>query len=191
VTYKSIAILGLGCALLAGCGSGDRVRDVYRERQAEQQVEAGELAPGEVFTAAKALNQAELDVIGPVKARLEDPELKTFADMVERDHRDALVELERVGDEMEGLTPFEGELTREIQKDAYETAESLDDARGDDVDEQFLKAMIDTHRNALSIIDRRLLPSATGELLEVISGMRQHVTHHLSEANRLRDARSK
>lgn len=190
MTYKSIAILGLGCALLAGCGTGDRVRDIYEERRADSQVESGELAPGEVYSATKALNEREIQAIGVAKGRLDDPGVVAFADKVEQDHRAILEKLEGIGSESEmgeGVTPHEGRLTREIKDEGDDAADDLGDVRGDDLDEKFIDTMVDDHERALDIIDRQLLPSASGELLQVISEMRQHVIMHLNEAKEIKD----
>lgn len=186
-----IAAAALGALLATGCGSKESVQGVYEEERAERQVESGEMLAGDVYTAAVALNQREIDAVRATQGRLDDPALAAFAQKVERDHTEGLRKLEAAAQEIEGLTAYEGKVTRDVKEESYRDAEMLDDVRGDRLDGEFLKVMIDGHQDALNIIDTKLLPSAQGELLQVISELRQQVAMHLEEARQLEAAASK
>jgi predicted outer membrane protein len=182
----AVAVLGLGFAMLAGCGTGDRVRDVYNEHRTDTLVDSGELTEGEVYNAARALNDRELEAIGAVQGRIDDPAIQEYAALVEKQHREALTKLDTLGKEIEG-TEVERDLTREIRDESRADAKELSDVRGDDLDGEFLEKMVDSHQRALAIIDNHLLPSAKGELVQFVSEMRTHVTQHLRQAEDLRE----
>jgi putative membrane protein len=185
----AVAVAGLGCVV--GCGTGDRVRDVYNQERAERRVEAGKLEAGEVYSAAKAIHQGELDMIAAVQGRIDDSTLRAYAERVAADHRAGLEKLEAASKKVEGFAPVERDLTNDLKDEARHDAEELADIRGDALDEEFAEKMVESHERALNLIDSQLLPSATGELVQCISELRTHVTQHLQEAKQLEESISK
>lgn len=152
----------------------------------------GELTPGQVIGAARAINVSEIEQATAVQGRVTDPDLAMLADRVAQDHRAALESLEQVSTQL-AVVGEESELTRELQEAAQDTTDELAARQGDELANDFVKAQLDSHQRALEIIDDELMPStADPALQQYLTELRGLVSAHLEMARaheeRRRDA---
>lgn len=142
----------------------------------------GELTPGQVIGAARAISVGELDQATAVQGRITDSDLSTFVDRLVLDHRAALQSLEQVSTQM-AIVGEESELTRELQEDAQGTLEDLATKQGDELKNDFLAARLRAHQRALEMIDDQLMPSTTDPALQqYLAELRGLLSAHLEMA---------
>lgn len=149
----------------------------------------GELTPGQVIGAARAINVGEIDQASAVQGRLTDSDLSTFVDRIILDHRAALQSLEQVSTQM-AIVGEESELTRELQESAQDTLDDLATKQGDELQSDFLAAQLDAHQRALETIDDQLMPStADPTLQQYLAELRGLISAHLEMARAYEERR--
>jgi len=87
------------------------------------------------------MNQAELELSRMAQGKAENPEVKEYADMMVRDHTEALEKLRSAANVSEGQVP----LTKEHQ----EMYDKLARMTGGEFDTEYMNAMVRDHREAV------------------------------------------
>jgi len=89
------------------------------------------------------MNQAELELSRMAQGKAENPEVKEYADMMVRDHTEALEKLRSAANVSEGQVP----LTKEHQQ----TYDKLARMTGAEFDTEYMNAMVRDHREAVQV----------------------------------------
>ena len=97
---------------------------------------------GDTFLSkAIEMNQAELEISRMAQGKTENPGVKEYADMMVRDHTEALEKLRSAANVSEGQVP----LTKEHQQ----TYDKLARMTGAEFDTEYMNAMVRDHREAV------------------------------------------
>ncbi len=146
----------------------------------------GELDVGQALGAARAINEGEVEQARAVVDRL-DGEAKRFAEIMIREHGATIERLDKLSREL-GVEPRDSELKRELVRRSRQVVGTLRDAGDDELSRAYIDSQIEMHRQALEVIDGKLLPAARDEqrLEAAFKEMREHVAAHLRHVERLR-----
>ena len=99
---------------------------------------------GDTFLSkAIEMNQAELEISRMAQGKAENPEVKEYADMMVRDHTEALEKLRSAANVSEGQVPLTNEHQQIYDKLARMT--------GAEFDTEYMNAMVRDHREAVQV----------------------------------------
>jgi putative membrane protein len=132
-----------------------------------------------------AIDQHEIDAAQLAKTKATRSDVKAYAAMLEKDHRDNLTQAQA----LPGATPAPATDSGAVADQKRKGQESLDSLRATDgaaFDAAYLDAMVSGHTDALSTLDNTLIPGATDDKVRDFLGKtREAVQKHLDKAKAL------
>lgn len=148
--------------------------------------EQDDLDVGQALGVARAINQGEVEQARTVQDRV-DGEAKRFAEVMIREHGATIERLEKLAREL-GVEPRGSDLSRQLEERSRQVVTTLRDAEDAEVSRKYIDSQVDMHRQALEVIDGKLLPAARQQprLEAAFREMREHVAAHLRHAEQLR-----
>ena len=154
---------------------------------APQQSPAGNmnLSDGEVAGVLMAINEGEIMHGEIARTRASSTEVRSFADMMVRDHTAALERLRGVVSQS-NITPAENDLVRTLRTGAEQTATALRAMSGAEFDRAYMRSQVEMHDWVLRSIDTSLLPSTQSSRLMMLErDARPAIAGHLEHARRI------
>jgi putative membrane protein len=197
---KRIGLLPIAfAAMLAVACGGDRARDEEPEAigTAGEGPDRGDQRWVEEMMAG---NMAEVELGKIATDRATNPEVKRFAQMVVRDHTQAL-------DELKKMTARQVQAPAQLPDDHRETVDRFSKLRGAEFDREFMNTMVENHENSIDKLqdrtdsnvatsgqerDRTARPERDNDQLgakanQWAAKVLPTVRHHLEEAKRIHD----
>jgi putative membrane protein len=140
------------------------------------------LSDAEVLGVATAANAGEVRMaeVGLKHATAQD--VKDFAMLMKKSHQAALHEGKAL-EEKTKLRSAESEVGAYLKSNVEQVLKDLEGKTGKDFDRTFIDAQVKVHRDTLTAIDNRLIPSATDpKVKSLVTSIRHTVSDHLSKA---------
>jgi putative membrane protein len=154
---------------------------------APQQISAGgiDLPDEEIAAVLRAANQGEVDQGQMAGTRATNAEVRAFAEMMVRDHTNALQEGSQVFARA-NVIPQDNATSSQLQTSSANTVRALSTYSGADFDRHYMRTQVELHDWLLRTIDTSLIPSARSqELVRFLRDQRAAVAMHLEHARRL------
>ena len=147
--------------------------------------EIAPLTQAQAWTLAQALNKGEADTAKIVAGKAQNPNVKAFAQHMARAHGEAAAAeketARRLNLRMHGSPQLE-----QLKAHQRATAQRLSAASKADFDRVYIDAELEAHQQALDLLDRDVLPSATNpEMTADMEALREQIAEHLDEARGL------
>jgi putative membrane protein len=117
---------------------------------------------------------AELQEVGLAQKKAADPELRTAAAQLEKDHKALNTKVSRIGTEY-GVT-----LPKEPSAERQALYEKLQKLSGEQFDAQFLKAGTEAHKKTIALFERTQATSANPEIKTLTRDVLPTLKKHLS-----------
>jgi putative membrane protein len=135
----------------------------------------------EALGLVRAIDEQEIEAAEQALARPDlDPALAAFADMLLADHSESLAAAQAL--QIEPITTAEVADLGQRRSARLDTMDELD---GEEYADAFLQAQVDSHQEALAMLDR-LLPEAVDEdVRSYLANSRNHIAHHLQRGREL------
>ena len=143
------------------------------------------LTDAEVLGVATAANDGEVQMAEVALKKATAPDVKQFAGMMKSHHQTAL----QKGKTLQAKTKITGvdsDVSTTLKADASDTLKDLRSKEGKAFDRAYVDSQVKAHKDVLTVIDNRLIPSATnGEVRGMLTEMRRTVADHLVKAEDL------
>ncbi len=173
----AIALCGaLGCgADEPGTGSLDT------ERRAGESLSAGQIA-----SVVSTLNQGEIKQAQVALGRLEDKDVRAYAELIIREHQASEKRLETLRAQL-GVAKEESDLQEETDLLERNMVRHIEREIPSLADQTYLEVQMFMHRKSVSIVSQQLLPAAKQPEMQVyLEGLREMLEMHLGRATILR-----
>ncbi|HXH07553.1 MAG TPA: DUF4142 domain-containing protein [Vicinamibacterales bacterium] len=129
--------------------------------------------------AAVADGLAEVELGRLAQERASDPEVKTFAERMIRDHRRAHDQLARLAAQLNVPAP------PALEEDQRDLVDRLSKLKGGEFDREYIEAMIDDHEKAVDRFEEMAKADGPPELVSFASSTLPTLREHLQEAERI------
>lgn len=148
------------------------------------------LSDAEVIGVTKAANDGEVQMAELALKKASAIDVKQFAGVMKAKHQKALQ-----GDKsLEAKTKIqavESDVSEYLKSDTDKTLAELRDKSGGDFDRAYIDAQVKAHKDVLTALDNRLIPSAeNGEVKAMLGEMRRTVADHLTKAEAIQSKES-
>jgi putative membrane protein len=187
-----------GCAMIAALAvttAGAALAGDSTSKKTQSAVPAkadkADLTDAQILGVTDAANTGEVDQANVALARTHSDKVKSFADMMVREHTAAKNQGLDIAKQL-GVTLATSAKSAEVQKEGADALKTLHETNADDFDKKYLKTQIHLHEDTLKLLDGELIPKAsTPQVKGLLSDMRAHVQHHLAVAHSDLDTLSK
>lgn len=90
----------------------------------------------------------------------------------------------------QNITPAPNQLSQQLHSQTQSTMQRLQGLSGAEFDQAYMQAMVQSHQEALSMIDNQLLPSTQDQQLRmaIMQQVRPIVSSHLTEAQQIQQS---
>ncbi len=148
--------------------------------------------PVETFTDDQILgllatfNAGEIDLATLALERANEPGVKRFASVLQKDHAAAREEEMHLSERLV-MRPATTDKMRSMQIAAQQEVDKLRGMTGHDFDVEFVTNQVDQQRDCLAMIDVQLIPSARiPEIKAHLAKVRDEVDHHYRDGTELK-----
>lgn len=142
---------------------------------------------GRILETLILIDNNEINLAKQAEKKSTDPNVKSFAETMLKDHTKNLEDTEALGKKMD-VTPVSSNRIDLLKKAGAEKVKALESKQGKEFDVAYADAMVKGHGKALKIIDEKLIPNASGqELMNHLNATKETVSHHLEMAKDLQD----
>lgn len=129
-----------------------------------------------------AINQHEILAARQAQQKGVEGEVLAYAERMDREHSENQRKLEALG------RVEQADAVRKQEEKGRETRERLDGLSADEYADAYVEAMVKDHSEALSMLDDKLIPSASDPAARAhLEETRKHVAAHLEAARALQD----
>lgn len=143
------------------------------------------LTDAEVIGVAAAANDGETQMAEVALKKATAADVKQFAGMMKTHHSAALQKGKALQTKTK-ITSAESDLSSSLKSDVGTTIKDLKAKEGKAFDKAYIESQVKAHKDVLSAIDNRLVPSASnGEVKSMLTEMRRAVADHLTKAEDL------
>lgn len=143
------------------------------------------LSDNQIVQVMHTINKAEIEQAREALQRSTDPQVQAYAQQMILDHEAADAQLTALG-RTAGLSGDSSELSRQLEEQASNLQQALNDLEQASYDDAYLSAQTQIHQQTLQILDQVLLPSVSNpELRSVLSDVRPRLQQHLEHASTL------
>ena len=143
------------------------------------------LSDAEVLDVAETANNGEVAMAELAIKRASSPEVKQYAAMLKMHHSAAAAKGKSIETQTK-IAPADNAVSTLLKSDTDSTLKDLRSKQGKAFDRAYIDAQVKAHKEVLTAIDNRLLPSAkNSEVKTMITEMRQTVSNHLAKADEL------
>lgn len=143
------------------------------------------LSDAEVLGVALAANDGEVQLADIALKKASADNVKQFAAMMKSHHNTALAKARSLETKTK-ITNAESDVSAFLKNDVAATSKDLKDKDGRSFDRAYIDSQVQGHKDVLTILDNRLLPSAqNGEIKSMLIEMRRTVTDHLTKVESL------
>jgi putative membrane protein len=128
------------------------------------------------------INQGEIQLAMLATSRAARPEVRNFANLMITDHT-AATDMINAWLRSSSTTAMDNDVSMGLMADASATQAQLATLMGASFDSQYIRSQVTMHRQALDLIDARILPGAQDDAFRALVNMiRQTVEQHLRQA---------
>lgn len=146
------------------------------------------LTDGEVLGAAMAANEGEVTMAEVALKRAIAPDVKKFAERMKSDHGKALEQGKALAKKAK-IAGADSDVSTSLKDDAKRTVEELRARSGNAFDRAYMASQVKVHKEILTVIDDRLVPSAQhADVKAMLVEMRRTVADHLASAEEIQKA---
>jgi putative membrane protein len=143
------------------------------------------LTDGEILGAVFAANDGELSMAEIALKHATSPGVKELAGLM-KTHHEAGLQKEKTLEAKTKIARTNGDVSTSLASDADTTAKDLRTKEGKDFDQAFVDAQVKAHKDVLTLMDNRMIPSASNsEVKALLTDMRKTVANHLMKAEKL------
>ena len=143
------------------------------------------LSDAEVVGVTAAANDGEVQMAELAIKKANAPDVKQFAGMMKSHHQNALQKGKTLQSKTK-LEAAESDVTAYLKADTDKTVKELRDKDGKAFDRAYMDAQVKAHKDVLTVIDNRLIPSSNnGEVKSMLIEMRRSVADHLVKAENI------
>lgn len=181
---KIASVAAVGAAVLTGaCDNKDAKTTETRATATATTATTVRNGDAQALAMLTAINQGEIDQANAAKPKLANDEAKTFADMMLKEHSEALANLSTVANEQK-LGVIDNATSRELKSESAQLVGKIGSGTaGPALDRMYMQAQVDGHTKALKLLDNDILPSIDNmQLKTTVTELRAHVQEHLSKA---------
>ena len=140
------------------------------------------LSDAEVLGVTVAANDGEVQMAELAIKKASSSDVKQFAGMMKSHHQTALQKGKKVQSTTK-LAAADSDASAYLKADAEKTLKELRDKDGKEFDRAYMESQVKAHKDVLTVIDNRLVPSANnGEVKAMLVEMRRSVADHLVKA---------
>jgi putative membrane protein len=133
------------------------------------------------------INRGEIEIANLARSRAMRPDVRELAQQMVTQHTEAQTSLDRWASSA-SVTPRPNEASATVQSDAQAVRTRLEGLPAADFDAAYVESQVTMHREALRLIDERVVPGATDPAYRaLLTDIRTHVAQHLSHAQSLAD----
>ena len=179
-TFFTLAIALCGAF---GCGADDPEAgspDTSARRAQES------LSAGQIVAVVSTLNQGEIRQAQIALGKLEDADVRAYAELIIREHQDAEKKLETLRAQL-GIVKEDSDLQEETDLLGRNMVRHIQREIPALADQTYLDVQLFMHRKSVSIVSQQLLPAAQQPEMQVyLEELRETLRMHLGRATILR-----
>jgi putative membrane protein len=128
-----------------------------------------------------AANQGEVDQANAALPKLSSSDVRDFAQMMIRDHSDALTNLRNITS-VNHIIQHEGAFDAiQLRNESKQLVTNYNTSAGS-IDRSYMADQVRVHEKVLNMLDTMLIPSSRGDLLNLLQAQRAAVAAHLDRA---------
>ena len=169
------------CVALSGCGTDEQ--SVGGPNKPEKRVEA--LSAGQITSVVTTINQAVAKQARVALERLEDDDLRAYAEQLIAEHREQEEELKTVVETL-GVREEPSALKAELDEFSEKMNRSIEEETADQLAPTFIGVQIKMHKKGLSTVEQLLLHARPRELRTYLENYLAVQQKHLDRAMQLR-----
>ena len=179
---RGVVLVGLtlGVALF-GCGADET--SVGAPNKPDQRVEA--LSSGQITSVVAAINQAEIKQAQTALVRLEDDDLRAYAEQLITDHKAHDTELKTLVGRL-GVKEESSNLKSDVEEFSQKMNRSIDQEPADLLGPTFIGVQIKMHKKAIATVEQALSQARQAELRTYLENYLAALQKHLDRAMQLR-----
>lgn len=149
------------------------------------------LSSAEIAGVLSASDSAEIKPSELALERAENSAVKAYAQRMVRDHG-MLEDSLRSMSTRENITPAQSSLSQQLDSQTQATMQRLQVLTGAEFDQAYMQAMVQSHQEALSMVDNQLLPATQDQELRtaLTQQVRPIISSHLAEAQEIQQSLS-
>lgn len=142
------------------------------------------LSDAQLAAVVKAIVRGEMEEAQLAESKATSKEVKDFARLMVRDHRDMLDKQTSSLQRLQ-IVPSENAVSNSLSSTVQTQISQLQSMRGRELDTMFIDDMIRDHNKALEMLDRVIPSIKNGEMKADVEKVRPRVESHLREAERI------
>lgn len=147
------------------------------------------LSAPQVSAILSASDSAEINPSKLAQQKAQNPQVKAFAERMLKDHgmlEDSLKALDR----RENISPAPNPISQQLHSQAQSAMTRLQPLSGAEFDQAYMQVMVQSHQEALSMIDNQLLPATQDPQLRmaISQQVRPIVMSHLEAARQVQQS---
>jgi putative membrane protein len=164
--------------------------DTSKDKPADKSAAKTKLTTAELQVLAHyhAVNKMEIDLGKLVKSKADRAEVKSYGEMLVKDHTESDAKLKalakKTGQTIPAEKPANDAEKQEIAQNKTDTAK-LKKLTGPELDKQYLAAMVQGHEKELAKIDTKIADVQNAELSDMLRNMKPVFQHHADHAREL------
>jgi len=178
---RTLLVVAALCMALPGCGSEGP--SVGGQNKPEQPMET--LSTGQIVSVIKTINEGESKQAQLVIDRLQNADVKAYAEKLLLEHRNAQTELTTLATTLQAKEQSSA-TQMEVDKLGQKMNAALEKESAERIDMVFLDVQLFMHQKALDNVERLLDQAQEAELKEYLDTFQTSLQDHLREAGRLR-----
>jgi putative membrane protein len=201
MTIRNALFAGLAAASLFACGNKDESPAAPASPPPAAKPAAPAPAPAaptpapapkaagptdaQIAHIAVTANQIDIDAAKIAAAKTKNPDVKTFAELMIKDHGSANQAAGDLAKKL-NLTPADNDTSKALLAGAEQNKADLDKRNDADFDKAYVAHEVVYHEQVLAAIDKVLIPSAqNADLKNLLVAIRPVVAEHLDHARQL------
>jgi len=145
------------------------------------------LSDPQITTVLRAVNVAEVDQARTAVGKVQNDEVKKFAEMMIAQHGQSVKDIDALNTKL-GYQQTDSQLATELGVQSTQIGQKLSQTNDGSIDRLYILNQIDEHRQVLDTIDSRLVPAARrDEVKDLLQTLRPVIADHLQMAQRILD----
>lgn len=149
------------------------------------------LTDPEIASVAVVANQSDISYAKVALARSTNPEIKTFANTMIKDHNSVIEQAVKLVKKL-SVTPKTNEVSKSLETQAEETLKTLNAVSAKDFDKTYIDNEVKYHVAVIDAVKGLLIPeSNNAELKELLQGVLPVLEMHLKHAQKVQKSVTK
>ncbi len=145
------------------------------------------LTDPEIASVAVTANQIDINYAKIAQGKSKDPEIKSFAEMMIKDHQSVIDKAVALVKKL-NVTPKDNALSKKLNSDAEATKKMLSAKSGVEFNKAYINNEVNYHKAVRDVIQNTLIPQAqNAELKALLEDVLPVVQTHLDHAQMVQD----